>query len=422
MAVGLFIIITTNKEIHMGYDEAFALLKEHGQTQLLDYYDELDDKGKERLLKDIAKIDFTVLSNIDRRRERKLVNLSPINTLSISEIETDREKYEESGLKALKDGEVAAVLLAGGMGSRLGYNEPKGTYDIGETRHISLFELQMRTVKDVAKRCGREFTLFIMTSEQNNEMTEKFFKEHDYFGYGKQNIFFYTQDETPACGPDGKILLDEKDSVCFSPNGNGGWYTSLISSGLYAVIKDRNIKWLNVYSVDNPLQKICDPVFIGATILSKCMCGAKVVKKICPSENVGVIVLEDGKPSVIEYYEMSEELANMKDEDGELMYRYGVILNYLYNVKRLDKIAEKPLPYHVAKKSVPHIENGQKITPIEANCYKFETLVVDMVKLMDTCLGFEVDREKEFAPVKNLTGCDSVDTTRELLKENGYKL
>ena len=173
--------------------------------------------------------------------------------------------------------------------------------------------------------------------------------------------------------------------------------------------------------MDNVLQKICDPAFIGATVIKQCRCGAKVVKKAGPDEKVGVLCSEDGKPTIIEYYEMPENLKN-KTKNGELVYRYGVTLNYLFNVHDLNLTLGGKLPYHLAEKAIAHMENGVRVIPDKPCGYKFETLVVDMVKLMGSCLAYEVEREVEFAPIKNATGNDSVETARELLKLNGIEL
>ena len=176
-----------------------------------------------------------------------------------------------------------------------------------------------------------------------------------------------------------------------------------------------------MFAVDNVLQRIADPIFVGATIASGLNCGAKVVRKCNPYERVGVLCLENGLPSVIEYYEMTEELKNER-KNGELVYRHGVILNYLFNVRALDSAVNGKLPYHLAEKAIPHMENGERITHSKPCGYKFEKLVVDMVKLMGSGIAFEVEREREFAPVKNATGTDSVETARELLIKNGVKL
>jgi UDP-N-acetylglucosamine/UDP-N-acetylgalactosamine diphosphorylase len=317
---------------------------------------------------------------------------------------------------------VGAVLLAGGQGTRLGFDKPKGMFNIGVTRTLSIFEQQMNNIKDVTKLTGVNFPLFIMTSIKNDEDTRKFFAENNYFGYPKDRVFFFVQKTEPACDFNGKVYLEEKNRVSLSPNGNGGWYSSLMESDCRKVVEGEGIEWLNIYAVDNVLQRICDPQFIGATLLSGVNCGAKVVKKACASEKVGVLCKQGQKPSIVEYYEMPDNLKELTDENGELMYRFGVILNYLFNVKKLNEIVNSKLPYHLAQKAVPHMENGEKVKP-DAPCgYKFETLVVDMVKLMDTCLAYEVERSKEFAPVKNKEGVDSVVTARSLLTQNGVKL
>lgn len=407
----------------MNYEQAKKILKEHGQEHLLDYYGELDAPKKKMLLDDVSKINFSVIDCIGKEQEKKEIkNVAPVSAKSLEEIQANRAEYEAEGLRLLRSGKVGAVLLAGGQGTRLGYDKPKGTFNIGITRELTIFEQLIDNIKNVTDAVGAYFHLFIMTSVVNNDETVAFFKSKNYFSYPKEKIHFYIQDTEPVLGKDRKILLSEKHRVAFSPNGNGGWYSSLVNSGLNKILEKEGIEWLNIFSVDNVLQRICDPVFIGATSLTRNFCGAKVVKKTCPEERVGVLCMRDGKPDVVEYYELPEYMANGRNDSGELIYPYGVTLNYLFNVHVLNAVIAWKLPYHLAKKAVEHIENGEKVTPAVPNAYKFETLVVDMVRFMCTCLGFEVDRKKEFAPVKNKTGVDSVDTARELLRLNGVEL
>ena len=406
----------------MNYAQAKELLAAHGQTQLLDYYDELTDEQRACLLSDIAKLDFSVLENLHSDYSKTLGKLSPADALSVDEVEKNRAGFEIAGLEALRAGKVAAVLLAGGQGTRLGSPLPKGMFNIGVTRRLTIFEQQMNNIKEVTDRAGCMFHLFVMTSDLNDKATRAYFAENNYFGYDSSKIHFYEQKLAPTCSKEGKIYLDEKYKVSQSPNGNGGWYSSLIEGGYGPLLESEGIEWLNIYAVDNVLQRICDPVFIGATLKSGCACSSKVVSKISPEERVGVLCKEDGKPSIVEYYEMPKELASLRDADGRLTYRYGVILNYLFSVKTLNKIYKDKLPCHLAFKAIPHIEKGVKVIPTEPCGYKFETLAVDIVRLMGSCLAVEVVREKEFAPVKNKTGVDSVESARELLAFNGVKL
>ncbi len=405
----------------MNLDKTEKFLRSIGQEQLLDYYDELGEEERTLLLTDIENTDFGVLKHINNHAQPPRGKLGPIQAVGIEEIERRRSMFTAVGEALLKENKVGAVLLAGGQGSRLGSDKPKGMFNMGLTRNISIFGLQMNNVLRVTDRIGVQFPIFVMTSKKNHGDTVAFFKENNYFGYSPDRIFFFEQDVAPSCDFNGKVFLDEKYRVALTPNGNGGWYSSLMKSGLGDEIVKEGVEWLNVYSVDNVLQRICDPAFIGATVLKGCNCGAKVVKKTYAEEKVGLLCLEDGKPAVVEYYEMPEELKNL-EKDGELVFNCGVILNYLFNVRSLNAILGGKLPYHVAKKAVAHIENGVRVTPNQPCGYKFETLVVDMIREMGTCFAYEVEREKEFAPVKNATGVDSVDTARALLIKNGIEL
>lgn len=406
----------------MDYDRAKAYLDERGQSHLLRYYDELSVEEREQLLADIEFTNFNIINNIEKQAEKKLGKITPLSSsVTVQEARRRKIQFEAVGLNMLAEGRVGAVLLAGGQGSRLGYDGPKGTFNIGVTRELTIFEQLMRNVFDVTSKTGRCFPLFIMTSTVNDGQTREFFRSRNYFGYPRDLIHFFIQDVAPACDYNGKVFLDEKHRVSLAPNGNGGWYSSLVNNGLARVLERDNIEWLNVFGVDNVLQKICDPAFIGATIIKRCRCGAKVVKKASPDEKVGVLCLEDGKPSIVEYFEMPDNL-KYKTKKDELVYRYGVILNYLFNVHDLNQTLSGKLPYHIANKSLAHVEDGVRVKPDQHCGYKFETLVVDMVKLMGSCLAYEVEREREFAPVKNATGTDSVETARELLVKNGVLL
>ena len=276
---------------------------------------------------------------------------------------------------------------------------------------------------DVVRKADSYFHLFVMTSEKNHDTTVKFLEEKNFFGYPKEYVHFFKQEMAAATDYNGKIYLEEKGRMATSPNGNGGWFISLMNAGLLDKVKEWGIEWFNIFAVDNVLQRIADPVFVGATIEKNCVVGAKVVRKNAPDEKVGVICLEDGRPSIVEYYELTEELMNAKDEKGNPAYNFGVILNYLFNISELERVVREALPLHVVKKKIPYLdENGELVKPGEPNGFKFENLVLDMIHQMSSCLPFEVVREKEFAPIKNPTGIDSVVSARELLEKNGVTL
>ena len=407
----------------MTYEEARKKLSAIGQEHVLKYYDELSDEGKEAILQQVEETDFSVLGSIDRGASEKRGVFSPLAAMQRTEIETREKELHDAGVKAIKEGKTAALLLAGGMGTRLGSDNPKGMFDIGITRPVYIFERIISNLLDVVKETDTWIRLFVMTSEKNHDATVRFLKEKKYFGYREDRIVFFKQNMAPACDFNGKLYMEAKDRISTSPNGNAGWYSSMVRAGLDRILTDEGIEWINIFGVDNVLQRICDPCFVGATILADVSAGAKVVRKAAPDEKVGVMCREDGRPSIVEYYELSEDMMNAKDGNGEPAYNYGVILNYLFRVSDLSAVTDDKMLLHVVKKKIPYIdENGNEVRPAEPNGYKFEQLVLDMIHQLSTCLPYEVIREKEFAPIKNPTGIDSVESARELLKKNGIEL
>ncbi|MBE5927799.1 MAG: UDPGP type 1 family protein [Lachnospiraceae bacterium] len=409
----------------MDYTEARLLLESKGQTHLLNYYDELTDEEKKELLAQIECIDFSVLAELEKKNNGENVrgDIKPLGALTVDEIEKNHDHYEKIGLDAIKAGKVGAILLAGGQGTRLGYDKPKGTFDIGETKTLYIFECLINNLMEVTDKAGAYIPLAIMTSDINHEDTKAFFVEHDYFGYKSDYVHFFIQDMAPATDYDGKIYMTDKGKIAMSPNGNGGWFTSFVNAGLLDVFSGYGVEWMNVFAVDNVLQRIGDPCFVGATIESGRVCGAKVVSKAFPEERVGLLCTEDGRPSIVEYYEMTDEMMYSKDENGKPLYNYGVILNYLFALSELKRIMKDPIPVHIVEKKIPYMDaEGNMISPGEPNGYKYELLVLDLIHLMTDCLSFEVVRDREFAPIKSLTGVDSVESARLLLKKNGKQI
>lgn len=253
----------------MNLEEAKLKLSKYGQEQILRYYDELSDDEKAALLEQIDKTDMEVLSAIEHKSELvKKGEITPLDAMELDEIEADYDTFKNTGVEAIKAGKVGAILLAGGMGTRLGSDNPKGMYNVGVNKELYIFECLINNLMDVVKETGTYIHLFVMTSEKNNDATVSFFEEKDFFGYKSEYVHFFKQEMAAATDYEGKIYLEEKGRMATSPNGNGGWYISLKKAGLTEVLEKNGIEWLNVFAVDNVLQRIADPVFIGATIES----------------------------------------------------------------------------------------------------------------------------------------------------------
>lgn len=408
----------------MTLEQAKEKLEQYGQQHVLRYYEELSDAEKQALLDQIEATDMSILEACFHKEElAKKGEITPLAAMQLAEIEANREKFTRTGLEAIRAGKVGAVLLAGGMGTRLGSDAPKGMYNVGITRELYIFECLINNLMEVVKQAGAWIHLFVMTSDKNHDATVGFLKEKNYFGYRAEYVHFFKQEMAAATDYNGKIYLEEKGRLSTSPNGNGGWFISLQKNGLLDLVHSEGIEWLNVFAVDNVLQRIADPCFIGATIEKNCVVGSKVVRKSAPDEKVGVMCLEDGKPSIVEYYELTEEMMNARDEKGDYAYYFGVILNYLFKVADLEKMMASSMPLHIVEKKIPYLdEAGNPVKPETPNGYKFENLVLDMIHELDSCLPFEVVREREFAPIKNATGVDSVESARKLLEKNGVVL
>ena len=392
-------------------------LSEYGQEHVLKYFDELSENQKADLLSQIESTDMSILSAVGAPEALNAKGkISPLKCMELSEIEAGKETYTKTGLDAIKAGKVGAVLLAGGMGTRLGSDNPKGMYNVGLTRELYIFECLINNLMDVVKAADAYIHLFVMTSEKNHEATTAFLKEKNYFGYPEEYIHFFKQEMAPATDYNGKIYLEEKGRMATSPNGNGGWFTSMQRCGLLDLLKKDGVEWINVVSVDNVLQNIADPVFLGATIAKECYAGAKVIAKVNPDERVGAICYRNGRPSVVEYSELTEEMRNAKNAEGEYLYNFGVTLNYLFHISETEEAAKNQLPIHRADKKIKCIdEAGNSVNPEAPNAYKLEYFIFDILEAFDDVLSMECIREHEFAPIKNREGADSLETARALL-------
>ncbi len=319
-------------------EEARAKAQKYGQDHVLAALDTLGPAEQEALLDQVLEADMEIFSASLAGGAAGRGRLAPLAAMELDHIRKHKSYYRDKGLAVLAQGRVGALLLAGGMGTRLGSDAPKGMYNVGIGRNLYIFECLIQNLLDVVRDSGSWIHLFVMTSEKNHQATVDFLEEKGFFGYKREFVHFFRQEMALATDFEGKILMEEPGRMCSSPNGNGGWFRSLEKAGLLELAKAEGIEWLNVFAVDNVLQKIADPVFVGATLVSGCQVGAKVVAKNAPDEKVGVICLEDGRPSIVEYYELTPELMEAKDASGKPAYHFGVILNYLFSIEALEAL------------------------------------------------------------------------------------
>lgn len=396
-------------------------LKKYGQEHLLKFYDNLDENKKEKLLEQIENIDFELINSLydstKGNAKKDNAKIEPIDFIDKYKLNDKYKYYEEIGKKAIKAGELAVVTMAGGQGTRLGHSGPKGTFDIGLDSHKSLFELLCDSIKEEAKKYDVQIPWFIMTSKENNKDTIEFFKKNKYFGYEK-NIYFFIQGELPMIDTEGKILIGENGLIKLAADGHGGVYESLVKSNMVNKMKELGCKWVFIGGVDNCLAKMVDPVLMGIAIDKNVTAAGKSVVKANPHEKVGAFCKKNGKPSVVEYSEITDEMAEAVDENGELLYGESHILCNLFSVDAIERMGSNPLPYHIAFKKATYIDkDGNKVVPTSPNAFKFEAFLFDAFGEVDDMAIFRVKREEEFAPVKNASGVDSPETARKLYND-----
>lgn len=406
------------------FEQVEKKLKKAGQEHLLKYYERItDDKKKENFLNSILTIDFDAINEIYLDSKKNITNkdfvIEPIKFIDKEKIdEKEYAEYEKLGKDIIKSGKLAVVTMAGGQGTRLGHTGPKGTFDLGLESHKSIFEILCDTLKSENERYGVSVPWYIMTSDENNSETVEFFEKHNYFGYNKGDIFFFTQSKLPMVDTNGKCLIDEKGNIKEAADGHGDIFKSILKSGALYDMQSRGIEWVFIGGVDNVLVKPVDPVLIGLSIKDNVDAAGKSIIKANPHEKVGIFCKRNGRPSVIEYSEISDELAEERLENGELKYAESHILCNLFSLNAINKIASIDLPYHVAFKKAKYIDcDGNLIVSEKPNAYKFESFIFDAFEKLDDLVVLRVKRENEFAPVKNAEGEDSPETARKLYIE-----
>ena len=404
-------------------EEVKAVLSKYNQEHLLNGFDNLDERNQKVLLNQIMNIDFELINslytNIKKEDNENNDKIEPMEYLDKNKLYDNYKYYENLGKHAIESGKLAAVTMAGGQGTRLGHSGPKGTYDIGLDSHKSLFELLCDSLKNAGKKYGVTIPWFIMTSRENNKETMEFFEKNRYFGYQKdRNLFFFIQGELPMVDTEGKILIGEDGLIKEAADGHGGIFESLVKTKMTDEMRKMSIKWVFVGGVDNCLAKMVDPVFIGIAIDKNVTAVGKSIVKANPQEKVGVFCKKDGRPYVIEYSEISKEMAEEVDENGELKYGESHILCNLFALESIERMGKTPLPYHSAFKKATYIDReGNLVVPTSPNAYKFEAFLFDAFGELDNMIVLRGKREEEFAPVKNLEGVDSPETARKLYKD-----
>ena len=402
------------------YIEALKKLKHYGQEQLLDRYNYLDDAKKEKIIHQIKHIDFDQImdlyKNKDKKVDEKEANITNIEYTDKAKLSKEEyKKYYDLGKKVIEDGKYAVVTMAGGQGTRLGYVAPKGTFKIGGGIDKSLFEALSDTIKEARAEYNTSIPWYIMTSRENNNATEKFFEKNDFFGLPYEDVKFFKQGELPMVNTNGKLMLDETGIIKLAADGHGGVFEALHKNGYLEDMKKRGIEWVFISGVDNVLAGLVDPIAVGLSIENGTLATGKSVVKRGPTEKVGVFCKKNDRPYVIEYTEITDEMANAKNEDGELLYGESHILTNLFNIKALENISKNKLPYHSAFKKAKYMNsNGEVIKPETPNAYKFEAFIFDAFESLDDISILRVKREDEFAPLKNAEGEDSPDTARQL--------
>jgi UDP-N-acetylglucosamine/UDP-N-acetylgalactosamine diphosphorylase len=401
------------------------MLAKHGQEHLLAFYDELAPAQRTALLGQIATIDFGELDELAAKyaRNRPAVSLGgKIEPPAIvpAKPRTDADAEERAaaikrGNELIAAGKVAAFVVAGGQGTRLNYEGPKGCLEATPVVHKPLFRLFAEQIIAAAKRHRTTIPWYIMTSLANDVATRAHFRQNDFWGFAPKDVVFIVQGTMPAIGFDGKLLLEDKGRLALSPNGHGGSLLALRQSGALEDMSRRGVEYVSYFQVDNPLVRCIDPLFLGLHALRGAEMSAKCLPKRDPMERLGNFCVVDGKVTVIEYSDLPEELARACTPDGRLRFSAGSIAIHILSrsfVERLTDGGKCRLPHHRADKRAPFIDaSGKLVKPDQANAVKLETFVFDAMPLAGKTVILETLRSEEFSPIKNATGEDSLLTS-----------
>ncbi len=397
-------------------------LQRHQQEHVLAWWDRLNDAERRGLVEQLQNIDLERLSQLYAGREQtyQVPDTSRIKPLPIVPADApDNAAMRAAGEEALRRGEVAALVVAGGQGSRLGFDHPKGMYPVGPISRKSLFQIHAEKVLALGRRYGKQPPFLVMTSPATDAETREFFEQQRYFGLPKEEVFFFCQGTMPALDlATGKLLMEAPGRLFLSPDGHGGTLTALAKSGLLDRLRQRRIRHLFYFQVDNPLVKVADPIFLGRHITQRSEASSKIVPKQEPKDRLGNLVLIEGRCTMIEYSDLPDSLAHETDENGRLRLWAGSPAIHIFDVDFLARVTEGAglLPFHLARKKVPYLDDkGQTVQPEKENALKFERFIFDVLPLAERWLVMETSHREEFAPLKNAEGADSPKTVEAAL-------
>jgi UDP-N-acetylglucosamine/UDP-N-acetylgalactosamine diphosphorylase len=396
-------------------------LRKQGQDHVLAFWDRLNDAERTGLLAQVSALDLPRLAQLYKEKDRPFPLPAPDRIKPIPVIRTGQGETlaRARGEEALRKGQVAVVLVAGGQGSRLGFEHPKGMYAIGPISKRSLFQIHSEKVLALTRRFGRPIPLLVMTSDATHDETTAYFQENLYFGLAREEVAFFRQGTMPALDlATGKMLLEGPGRLFTSPNGHGGTLTALADSGLLDQLDHRGIKQVFYFQVDNPLIKIADPFFLGHHLAADADVSSKIVAKETPTDKVGNLVQVDGRCTIIEYSDLPLDLAQRTGPDGKLMLWAGNPAIHIFAVDFLKKVTQQGsgLPFHVARKKVPCLDAaGNLLKPDTENALKFEMFIFDVLPMADRWKVVETSAREEFAPLKNGSGPDSPETVHRAI-------
>lgn len=413
------------QNIQKEYEKVFQQARAAGQEHLFAFWNELDGAQQEALLAQVRELDFERVGHLVKECVLTAAPFELPKTIEPADFfpadpvgDMQTREYQRAwlaGEEALHAGKVCAFTVAGGAGTRLGFDGPKGIYPISPIRNKPLFQLFAEYILNCQKRYHPGIRWYIMTSDTNHEATVKFFQDNLFFGLKADEVIFFQQGMMPAFSKDGKILLDMKGALSLSPDGHGGSLRAMRKSGALADMEKHGIEYISYFQVDNPLVRCLDPLFIGLHIMSGSEMSSKSLAKADDLEKVGNFVVGDGKLMVIEYSDLPESLARAKNSDGSRKFDAGSIAIHILSREFVERITEGDLklPYHRAVKKVPYIDAmGQLVKPTEPNAIKLEQFVFDAIPLAKNSIVLQTKREEEFSPVKNAEGVDSAVTCR----------